>query len=270
MARTSTTTSRLRKTGSKSAAQLPEGRSKWELDELRELFVDSEMKKKELRWWFDVGHQVLRLNPTLVRGGKATEGLARSVAADKLEKATDTQSTRILENATFVLRLARKLAVRFESWEKLVKFQGNRKLSIWHVMSLLAVDEKKNNTTSMEDFRDACVAEGWSVRRLRHEIQSDKGRKQTGGRPRMPLKVTAPAVAVQELCIAARHWMAYHDECLGGRTPVLTRTRGVRFDKRLLDSVKTAVDELEKVKVALADELAQLNDLSKAIKTALK
>ena len=270
MARTSTTTSRLRKTGSKSAAQLPEGRSKWELDELRELFVDSEMKKKELRWWFDVGHQVLRLNPTLVRGGKATEGLARTLVRDKLKKATDTpQSKGILENTTFVLRLARKLAVRFTTWKDLTAFQGNRKLSIWHVMSLLAVDEKKNNTTSMEDFRDACVAEGWSVRRLRHEIQSDKGRKQTGGRPRMPLKVTAPAVAVQELCIAARHWMAYHDECLGGRTPVLTRTRGVRFDKRFLDSVKAAVDELEKVKVALADELAQLNDLSRAIKAAL-
>ena len=106
MARTSTTTSRLRKTGSKIAAQLPEVRSKRALDELRELFVDSEKKKKELRWWFDVGHQVLLLNPTLVRGEKATEGLARSVAAAKLEKATVTHSKGIMRNTTFVLRLA--------------------------------------------------------------------------------------------------------------------------------------------------------------------
>ncbi len=106
MARASTTISKRRKSGSKSAAQLPEGRSKRALDELCELFVDSEKKMKELRWWFNVGHQVLRLNPTLVRGEKATEGLARSLAADKLKKATDTQSTRILGNTTFALRLA--------------------------------------------------------------------------------------------------------------------------------------------------------------------
>ncbi len=65
------------------------------------------MRKKELRWWFNVGHQVLLLNPTLVRGANATEGLAKSVVKDKLKKATDTpQSEGILGNTTFVLRLA--------------------------------------------------------------------------------------------------------------------------------------------------------------------
>jgi hypothetical protein len=33
---------------------------------------------------------------------------------------------------------ARKLAIRFTEWAELVKFQA--KLSIWHIMSLLAVD----------------------------------------------------------------------------------------------------------------------------------
>ena len=103
--------------------------------------------------------------------------------------------------------------MRFESWDKLVKFQGN--LSIWHVVSLIAVDEKRGNKKSMKEFRDECVRNDWSVDDLRREIQNDKGSKRASGRPPKLRPAATPAIAVQELFIAARHWMAYHREMLG-------------------------------------------------------
>ena len=101
-------------------------------------------------------------------GEKTTLKLAQQFRPDDATKAKTMRD---------MLVQARKLALRFDDWKKLEKFQGS--LSIWHVMSLLAVDQAKGSRATMEETHQRCVAEGWSVTRLKREVQNDKGVKRS-------------------------------------------------------------------------------------------
>ncbi len=148
-----------------------------------------------------------------------------------------------------------------------MKFQGN--LSIWHVVSLIAVDEKRGNKKSMKEFRDECVRNDWSVDDLRREIQNDKGSKRASGRPPKLRPAATPAIAVQELFIAARHWMAYHKKCLGGPKPVLTHARRADYTPRLRRDATKAIRGLKVVQDKVAIEMRQLQRLLEKIKAAI-
>jgi hypothetical protein len=242
------------------ATQAPEGRSLRALAELRRFFAHPE--KQKLRWWFEVGHQALRLHPEpppdekRAYGTKAVGELARKLSPEDPKNTTNT------------LWQARKLALRFSKWDELEKFQGD--LSIWHVMSLLAVDEKRGSKSSMQELHSRCVAEGWSVDRLKREIQNDKGGKVASGRQPKPLRAATPAIAIKDLYVAARRWVAYHDQCLAGRRPVLRHARRADYSASLLRDVRHAIQELEQVQEAVTEELKDLWQLAKNIKLALK
>jgi hypothetical protein len=163
---------------------------------------------------------------------------------------------------------ARKLALRFDDWRKLEKFQGN--LSIWHVMSLLAIEKAKGSKTTMKEMHRRCVDEGWSVDQLKREIQNDKGNKMASGHSPEPLPPATPAIAVKDLYIPARRWTIYHDKCLTGRRPILMRARRTDYDDNLLRDVLKAVNGLEQVQEAVKDELQQLRQMAKNINVALK
>ena len=260
MARGTNSTATRQKAASKQAAQTPKGGSAQARAELRRLFTKPD--KQELRWWFDVGQQALLLHPETEPGAKRAYGtktiedFARRLSEDKLKYTTN------------MLWQARKLALRFKSWKELEKFQG--KLSVWHVMTLLSVDEKRGSKRSMDELHDRCVAEGWSVDRLKREVQNDKGNKMASGHSPEPLLPATPAIAVKDLYIAARRWMIYHDKCLTGRRPILKHARRADCDGNLLRDVEKAIQGLEQVEEAVKEELQQLRQMAKNIKTALK
>jgi len=216
----------------------------------------------ELKWWFKVGVRVLLLHPEPPPGAKrpygtkTIEDFARRLSKEKLKFTSNT------------LRQARKLAKQFRTWKELEKFQGE--LSAWHVLSLLAVDPKRGSKRSMQEFRDRCVSEGWSLHQLKHEIQSDKGFKLASGHSPEPRPPATPAIAVQDLYIAARRWKTYHDKCLAGSRPILKRTRHVDCTPNLRRDVQKAIEGLEQVQEAVQEELKQLRPLVKNIKAALK
>ena len=224
-------------------------------------------EKNKLRWWFDVGHEVLLLHPEPPPGAKrhyrtkATERIAEQLCPDE---ATDREK----ENMTNRLWQARKLALRFDEWAKLEEFQGD--LSIWHVMSLLAVDAAKGSKSTMEETHRRCVAEGWSVEHLKREIQNDKGRKMASGRRPTPLQPATPAMAITDLIIRARSWTTYHDEYLANRRLLLRRARRADYRPSLLRDVREAIQGLEQVQGAVKEELQQLRQLAKDTKAALK
>lgn len=137
-------------------------------------------------------------------------------------------------------------------------------------MSLLSVEKERGNRSSMEKLRDRCLDEGWSVRRLRQEIQDDRGGKLCTGRAYKPHKAATAAVAVQDLIVAARRWMIYHEECLAARSPILKPARRTDYSPRLLRDVREAIEGLEKVQGAVKGELVELRQLAKEIKAALK
>ncbi len=136
-------------------------------------------------------------------------------------------------------------------------------------MSLIAVNEKRGNKKSMKEFRDECVKNDWSVDDLRREIQNDKGSKRASGRPPKLRPAATPAIAVQELYIAARRWMAYHKKCLGGPKPVLTHARRADYTPRLRRDVENAIQKLRKVQEAVTIEMRQLDKLLEKIKAVI-
>jgi hypothetical protein len=223
---------------------------------LRSLLAEPE--KENLRWWYRVGSELLLKS----KAGKKPD--RTEITPDLCQQLRNEAP----KNAATTLRQARRLAKRFETWKDLEKFRHN--LSISHINVLVDVDETKKNTKSMEEFRDECANKHWSVRDLKSEIQNDKGGRRAGGRPPKVRPPATAAIAIRDLYIAAQRWMAYHDECLKDRSPLRSRKRGAKYDQRLLDSVEKAVAELEKVRGAVKNELAQLTDLRKAIKAALK
>ncbi len=158
--------------------------------------------------------------------------------------------------------------MRFDDWKKLEHFQGD--LSIWHVMSLLAVDQAKGSKCTMKEMHQRCVAEGWSVDRLKREVQIDKGVKRRSGHRPKPLGPDTAGIAATDLIAAARRWTTYHREWLTGRKSVLKRARRADYDSKLLRDVQEAIQGLEDVQHAVKEELLELRLLAKRIKSALK
>jgi hypothetical protein len=243
---------------------------------LRGLF--KAIDRKDLFWWYKVGKETLRIHPEPRRGGKRQQGakvmdsLAWQLSDEELRKTRKKLSDEVLlkrrSKTANILWQARNLASRFKTSKELEEFRGG--LSIWHVMSLLSVEKERGNRGSMEKLRDRCLDEGWSVRRLRQEIQDDRGGKLVTGRTYKPHKAATAAVAVQDLIVAARRWMIYHEKCLTGRSPILKPARRTDHSERLLRDVREAIEGLEKVQGAVKGELAELRQLAKEIKTALK
>ena len=221
-------------------------------------------EKDKLRWWFDVGHLVLLLHPRREPGAKRHYGEKTTLKLAQQFRPDDATKARSMSD---MLVQARKLAVRFDDWKKLEKFQGA--LSIWHVMSLLAVDRAKGSKSTMEEMHQRCVAEGWSVDCLKREVQNDKGVKRMSGHKPEPLRPHTAGIAATDLIIAARRWTTYHEKWLTGRKSVLKRARRADYDSTLRD-VEEAIRGLEEVQGAVKDELAELRLLAKKIKSALK
>jgi hypothetical protein len=217
--------------------------------------------KENLRWWHEVGVQLLVIHPVPPPGTK------RPYGTKLVEDLASYLSNEKLPNATNTLWLARRLALRFKRWKQLEKFQGY--LSIGHVMALLAVTERSGSKSSMEELRDRCVAEGWSVEQLKREVQNDRGFKLASGRLPEPLLAATPAIAVKDLYIAARRWKTYHQQCLAGPRSVLKHARRADYSAILLDGVEDAIQGLEDVQEAVKDELKQLRELARDIKAAL-
>ena len=215
-----------------------------------------------------MGQELLRLHPQPAPGGKreyrtkTVEGLAKQLpyveSGFGKRRKPGNEFVRTVD-----LWLARKLASRFGSWSEL---QDHAKdLRTWHVLHLLSADERK-----VEVLRDRCVHGNWSEGQLKREIQNDRGRKSgSGGRPN-PRKPATAAIAVQDLLVAARRWIVYHDQCLSGRKPILKHARRASYSPSLLRDVENAVEWIEQVQKAVEDELKQLRDLAKNIKSALK
>ncbi len=250
MARSRTTTAQRQKTVQDTSARVR--------NDLSRLIVNPE--KGKLRWWFDVGHLVLLLHPRPEPGAKRHYGQKTTLKLAQQFRPDDATKAKSMSG---MLVQARKLALRFDDWDKLAKFQGN--LSIWHAMSLLAVDRAKASKSTMEQMHRRCVAEGWSVEKLKREIQIDKGGKMASGRRPKPLPAVTSAIAVKDLITAARRWRTYHDECLAGRRPILEHAHRTDYSDHLLRDVQNAIQGLEQVRDAVTDELQQLRQLAKNI-----
>jgi hypothetical protein len=263
MARTTTTTAKRRRKFTKKGTQTPGDEAPPIPAKLRRLIANPE--KGKLRWWFDVGHLVLLLHPRPEPGTKRHYGQKTTLKLAQRFRPNDATKAKSMSD---MLVQARKLALCFDDWKTLERFQGA--LSIWHVMSLLAVEEAKGSKSTMDEMHQRCVADEWSVERLKHEIQNDKGVKRKSGRQPKPLGPATAGIAATDLIIAARRWTTYHKEWLTGRKSALKRTRRGGYTPSVLRDVEEAIQGLEEVRGAVKDELAELRLLAKKVASALK
>jgi hypothetical protein len=209
-----------------------------------------------------MGRELLRLYPEPQRGEK------RSYRAKVMAQLGQGLCSENPIRTANTLWQARKLASRFDSWPELEKFAEG--LSKWHVLFLLSVDPRKGNKSTMEELHKRCVKEHWSEGRLKREIQNDRGRKAGSGSRPNPRRPATAAIAVKDLYFAARRWKTYHDQCLTGRRPILKHARRAEYDRNLFRDVQNAIQGVEQVQEAVTDELQQLRQLAKNIKSALK
>ncbi len=222
--------------------------------------------KQNLDWWHAVGRQALILYP--IDGQhfgqnfiqKLAKGLPSPNNRPKSELPTSYEQDRVN-----TLWSSRKLAHRF-SKKKLQNL--DRTLTVHHIMGLLTINNK--NHKSWEKFAAECIAKGWSAHELRREIQNDRGVKSSAGgrRPKPKTTVTA-AIAVRDLILSARRWLACYEQCLEGHERPLKNVPKAEFNKILLKEVTEAAELLKDVGTSVEKACHTLQSLAEKIQNVL-
>jgi hypothetical protein len=260
MTRNTTSTRKNAKAASTRGVRAKDGKAVRPSSALVRLF--RKQQRDDLRWWYELGCELLRLYPEPQPGEK------RSYRTKTMAQLGQELSGEQSQRTANTLWLARRLASRFSDWPELQDFAEG--LSTWHVIFLSAVHKKKGNKSSMKQLQRRCIAGRWSEGQLKREIQNDRGRKSgSGGLPK-PKRPATAAIAIKDLYFAARRWMIYHDQCLAGRRPLLKNVRRADYSPSLLRDVEETVQWVQQVEEAVKDELRQLRELRKKIESALK
>jgi hypothetical protein len=116
---------------------------------------------------------------------------------------------------------------------------------------------------------DACLTASWSVTRLRAELQNQFGKKRSrGGRKAQRRETPSPVVALQEVQLAARHWMADHKVWFVGRKSALGRVSKKLQTKELQEELEQAADALDEMQEAVDAGIECLELLAKEIEAS--
>ena len=134
----------------------------------------------------------------------------------------------------------------------------------WKVRGLVAVEDKGQR----KKLLDRCLAESWSTQRLRAAVQNHFGKKKSrGGRTPKPREVPSPVVALQDIQLHARQWMANHKVWFAGRKSALGHVAKRQQTEELHEELGAAVDALNEMQEAVEDGLACLEKLARDIGT---
>jgi len=162
-------------------------------------------ESESLLWWHQVGGLVTEFFADGGRqyGDNVMEMLARELGA------VDVDAVRRISNTLGQARsIAKTLTLReAKSWAKKRNSKG-RPLSAYHIIAVAAVEVGEERTELLGE----CLDESWGVKRLQAELQNQFGKKRSrGGRKPQRREIPSPVVALQEVQLAARHWMADHE-----------------------------------------------------------
>ena len=223
------------------------------LAELTQLF--HRQSRDDLLWWYGVGIRALAFFPT----GDRQYGVGViELLADQLRPGRERND----KTATIPLYRARQLAATFTYQE--IRELGKKRnaaghaLRLHHVFALLAVEDAEERG----ELTEACLAGNWSVARLRQEIQNRSGRKQSaGGLSPKPPERPSPGVALRDISVLARRWMAFHRVWFGEAKAALRKIPVRDRDGAMLKELERAEDGLLEVAGAVKQGLQPLETL---------
>jgi hypothetical protein len=232
------------------------------LKELKQLVKRPE--REDFVWWHRVGIRALEFFPKIDRhyGVSVVELLADYVQPGR--ERTDKTVTNSLYRArqladTFTLQEIRSLGKK--------RTASGKPLGLNHVTSLLAVEDKDERS----DLLKKCLEGNWGLTRLRQEIQSRAGRKRTGGgMSPTPLENPSPGVALRDISVMARRWMAYHHVWFVGAKPALKRIPVKERDEAMLEELDRAAHGLEELRDAVDQGMERIEDLTLEVKEAIE
>jgi hypothetical protein len=218
------------------------------LAELRKAYLKSETTS--IPWWHEVGDHVSAFFPNDDRqyGSNITVLLAHELAGDEPSKVIKRVSD-VLWQARIIARNLNKSEVK--SWAKKENSKG-RPLSAYHVHCLAPVEDKEQRTKLL----NKCLEESWSVLRLRAKVQNLFGKKRSrGGRKAKPREVPSPIVALQEIQLEVRHWLANHEVWFADNKAALRKLSKRNQTDELYEELSRAADALIEMQQAVDEGL---------------
>ena len=218
-------------------------------------------ESESLLWWHQVGGLVTEFFADGGRqyGDNVMEMLARELGAD-------VDAVRRISNTLGQARtIAKTLTLReAKSWAKKRNSKG-RPLSAYHIIAVAAVEVGEERAKLL----DACLAESWSVTRLRAGLQNQFGKKRSrGGRKARRRETPGPLVALQEVQLAARHWMADHKVWFVRPKSAFGRVSKKLRTEELQEELEQAADALKKVQAAAGTGRERLRRIAKEIEAS--
>jgi hypothetical protein len=148
-------------------------------------------------------------------------------------------------------------------------------LTLFHVSALLLIEDGGNRNAVLKQ----CLAESWSVRKVRIEVQNLIGCKRSwGGRTPKPKKIPTPAIALHDIQLNAKQWMGNHAVWFAGKKgedgeikeeAALSKVQKKYLTGELLADLEKAEEGLVKVNAAMMKGLKTLRELKKMTKQAV-
>ncbi|PHS02275.1 MAG: hypothetical protein COA78_21565 [Blastopirellula sp.] len=222
---------------------------------LRKAF--KEKSSTDLLWWHEVGTYVNEFFPTGKRqyGTNMTELLASELTKDGPKAIT-----RISNDLWQARKIARNLTKQeAKNW---TKKQKTKSLSANHFYILVSVEDKDQRNK----LHEQCLQDGWSIVRLRAEVQNLFGHKRSrGGRKPQPREIPLPMVALQEIQIQARRWMANHEVWFAGKKASFHDVSQIIQSAEMHQNLRETIGALSKMNRAVGDSLDTLMQIQSHI-----
>jgi hypothetical protein len=231
------------------------------LSSLRKAFAARE--SESLLWWHHTGGLVAEFFPDGGRqyGSNVMELLARDLGAAD-EKAIRSMSNTLWQTRTIAKTLTLREA---KSWAAKRNSKG-RPLSAYHISTVAVVEDREQRT----ELLDTCLAEGWGVTRLRAEVQNRFGKKRSrGGRKPLRRETPSPLVALRDVQLTARQWMADHKIWFVGCKSALGHVSKNLHTDELYEALGEAADALIEMQAAVDAGLECLKGLATDVERKL-
>ena len=217
-----------------------------------------------VQWCHNVGRCVSQLFPREERHYGAS---VAELLADELEPGRARADKRL----TNLFYQARDLADKYPD-KRYVKslarktLANGKPLTLNHLKSLVSVDDDEQRDKLLAE----CLADSWSIRRLRWEIQKLVGRKRSrGGRTAKPKETPTAAIALHDIHVISNQWLDNYEAWFAGKRAPLPNVGKKEQTRKLLDDLEIAEKDLRKLKKATIDGLKTLRELKKITKQAV-
>ena len=113
-----------------------------------------------------------------------------------------------------------------------------------------------------------CLKNGWSVVALRQQVQNlSGGKRSSGGLQPSPPRNPSPGVALRDINVVARRWMAFDEVWFSGTKPALNGIPKKDQHETMLDELQKAIASLDAVAKAARRGRAHLRDLAKEVRS---